>query len=125
MLSADRYVKGISNTTTTTSTNDGSTAVANGQRQTLRYRFRRYIRDPWNIFDQLMHIVLSIAVILRFTLTDDNDFMWARYVYAINLIMFYLRILHLYYINKRLGPKVIVIRLMVCFMINTRGVKKF
>jgi len=79
-------------------------------------KFKRYISDPWNVFDQLMHIVLLVAVILRFTLTDDNDFMWARYVYAINVIMFYLRILHLFYIHPRLGPEVIVIYRMVGYM---------
>ena len=75
--------------------------------------FKTYIKDLWNITDQAMYIVLLLAVILRFAL-NDNDFVWARYVYAINLIMFYMRILQLYYINQRLGPKVVVIGRMVC-----------
>ena len=72
-----------------------------------------YIRDPWNRVDQAMYIILLVAVILRFTLTTENDFVSARYVYAINLVMFYLRILQLYYIHRRLGPKVVVIWRMV------------
>jgi len=76
-------------------------------------KFKSYITDQWNMFDQLMYIVLLVAVILRFALTNDSDFKAARYVYAINIIMFYLRILHLYYIHKRLGPEVIVIWKMV------------
>ena len=76
--------------------------------------FKNYIRDRWNRIDQAMYIILLLAVILRFTLTNDNDFMWARYFYAVDLVMFYLRILQLYYIHERLGPKVVVIWRMVC-----------
>ena len=75
--------------------------------------FRTYIKDPWNKVDQMMYIVLLVAVILRSTLKNENDFVAARYVYAVNLVMFYLRILQLYYSNKRLGPKVVVIWRMV------------
>ena len=71
-----------------------------------------YIKDPWNRVDQAMYIVLLLAVILRFAL-NETHFMGARYVYAINLIMFYMRILQLYYIHQRLGPKVVVIWRMV------------
>ena len=70
------------------------------------------IRDRWNIVDQAMYVVLLVAVILRCTLNDSN-FVAARYIYAINLVMFYLRILQLYYIHRRLGPKVVVIWRMV------------
>ena len=81
--------------------------------QMLSGKFKRYIKNPWNIFDQLMFIILLVAVILRFTLTSDENFVWARYVYIINLVMFYMRILQLYYIHPHLGPKVIVIWRMV------------
>jgi len=83
-------------------------------------KWKRYISDPWNMFDQLMYITMLVAFILRLTLTDDSDFMWARYVYAINVIMFYLRILHLFYISKHLGPEVIVIWRMVCIILLSR-----
>jgi len=90
-----------------------ATTSTNVCRKMMYGKFKSYITDPWNIFDQLMYIVLLVAVILRFALTTDSDFRAARYVYAINIIMFYLRILHLYYIHKRLGPEVIVIWKMV------------
>jgi len=65
-----------------------------------------------------MFIVMLIAVILRLVLTNSSYFVWARYVYDINLIMFYLRILQLFYIHPHLGPKVIVIGRMVCVIIS-------
>ena len=87
----------------------------------LSGEFKRYIKNPWNIFDQLMFIILLVAIILRFTLTSDENFVWARYVYIINLVMFYMRILQLYYIHPHLGPKVIVIWRMVRAIINEEG----
>ena len=72
--------------------------------------FESYRREWWNIFDQLMYLVLLFAFILRLASVNEA----ARHVYTIDLIMFYLRILQLYYFHKRLGPKVVVIWRMVC-----------
>jgi len=74
----------------------------------------KYLRDGWNKFDLVLYTVLVAAVILRFTLTNDSDFMWARNVYALNLIMFYLRILQLSLIHQQLGPIIVMIWRMVC-----------
>ena len=82
----------------------------------MRGRVRGYIRNSWNVIDQTMYIILLVAVILRFTLTSEN-FVAARYVYTVDLILFYLRVLELYYIHERLGPKVIMIRRMVCLLV--------
>lgn len=76
-------------------------------------KIRNYFSDAWNRIDQAMYLMLALAIILRYTLTDDFNFEWARNVYAIDLVMFYLRILQFYFVEKRLGPKVIMIRRMV------------
>jgi len=62
----------------------------------------------------MMYIVLLVAVVLRSTLKNEHEFVAARYVYAVNLVMFYLRILQLYYSHKHLGPKVVMVWRMVC-----------
>jgi len=80
---------------------------------TWRLKFRGYFSDAWNRIDQTMYVMLVLAVILRYTLTDDYSFEWARNVYAVNLVMFYVRILQFFFVEKRLGPKVIMIRRMV------------
>jgi len=80
---------------------------------TWRLKVKNYFSDAWNRIDQAMYALLLLAVILRYTLTDDWNFEWARNVYAIDLVMFYLRILQFYFVEKRLGPKVIMIRRMV------------
>ena len=73
---------------------------------------KRYFVSPWNMADQVMYALFVLAVILRFTVTDSY-FEWIRNVYAIDLVMFYLRILQLFLIGKNLGPKIVMIRLMV------------
>ena len=80
--------------------------------------FKRYFGEGWNIFDQVMYLLMAVAIILRFTLTDDKDFVAARYVYTLDLVMFYLRILQLYYFHKHIGPKVVVIWRMVSSCVN-------
>ena len=80
---------------------------------TWRLKVKNYFSDAWNRIDQAMYALLLLAVILRYTLTDDWNFEWARNVYAIDLVMFYVRILQFYFVEKRLGPKVIMIRRMV------------
>ena len=76
-------------------------------------KFCKYIRSKWNIFDHVMYILLAVAVILRFSLTDGRDFRWARNVYAVDLVMFYLRILQLYLLHRPVGPKIVMIWRMV------------
>jgi len=81
--------------------------------QVLSGGWKSYIQDAWNKADQAMYGVLLVAVLLRFTLTGD-EFVYVRYVYAVDFILFTLRILHYLYFDKRLGSKVIVIWRMVC-----------
>jgi len=82
-------------------------------RQMLPRKFTRYFTDRWNIYDQLMYVLLVVAVVLRFALKNDARFEWARNVYAVDLILFCLRVLQLYLIHPHLGPKVIMIWRMV------------
>ena len=60
-----------------------------------------------------MYGLLAVAVVLRFTLMNDSHFEWARNVYAVDLILCYLRVLQLYFIHPHLGPKVV----MICHMV--------
>jgi len=59
--------------------------------QPLRKQFCSYFMDPWNRIDQAMYLTMLLAVILRLTLPEEH-FVGARYVYAINLVMFYVTV---------------------------------
>lgn len=53
-----------------------------------------------------------ISIILRCTLYDDT-FMWARILYCCTLTLFFIRFMYVFYVERHIGPKVIIIRLMV------------
>lgn len=75
--------------------------------------FIRYTKNIWNVCDHLTYVLLVVAIVLRFTLRNDSHFDWARNVYAVDLILCYLRVLQLYFIHPHLGPKVVMVLRMV------------
>lgn len=79
---------------------------------TLKLKFLDYFTNVWNQFDLFVYTLLAISVILRYCLTGD-EFVWARMFYVSTLALFYLRFLQMFYVSKKIGPKVIMIRRMV------------
>ncbi|CAH1793997.1 unnamed protein product, partial [Owenia fusiformis] len=79
----------------------------------VKYKFSGYFSNLWNAFDQGIYIMLLISIILRYTLLDEEDFKWARRFYSITLAMFFVRFMHIFFVEKNLGPKVIMIRRML------------
>ena len=87
----------------------------------ITYKIRRRICNLWNLIDILMYLTFVLSVVLRFTL-HDADFRWARAFYSVTLVLFYLRLLHLFFAVESIGPKIIMIQLMVS--INRTSGKK-
>jgi len=71
-----------------------------------------YFSDIWNQFDQISYYCMVLAVILRYTL-DDDMFVWARMMYSITIILFFMRVLQAFYVEITMGPKVVMIKRMV------------
>lgn len=76
------------------------------------HRLQTYMMNVWNKFDQVAYLLLIISVTLRTTLKSDK-FMWARIFYCLTLATFFLRFMHVFFVNKNIGPKVIMIRRML------------
>ncbi len=55
---------------------------------------------------------MGLSVVLRYAL-DDTNFAWARRMYSITIVLYCLRFMYVFYVNKNIGPKVIMIRRMV------------
>jgi hypothetical protein len=66
----------------------------------------------WNRADLIMYLLFIVSVVLRFTL-DEKRFQYARTGYAVTLALCYLRFMQNFYVNKDIGPKVIMIKRMV------------
>ncbi|KAL8572120.1 hypothetical protein ACOMHN_052917 [Nucella lapillus] len=81
------------------------------QTQTIGSKFLAYITDGWNLLDILTIILFFIGMVLRF-IPNDTCFDIARVILSINLVSFFFRILHIYSVNKELGPKLVMIRRM-------------
>ena len=80
--------------------------------RSVSYKLASYFSSLWNVFDVVVIVFTILSIILRYSL-KSSDFNWARRVYAITLVLYYLRFLYIFYVNKNIGPKVIMIRRMV------------
>lgn len=78
----------------------------------VKYKVISWGRSFWNRYDMSMYLLLVVSIILRCTLSE-KDFVWARMLYSITLTMFYLRFMQTFHAEKNIGPKVIMIKLMV------------
>ena len=79
----------------------------------IRSKLYQYITDPWNVLDVITILMFIAGLILRFTPMCTGCFEAGRILLALDIVPFILRVLHISYINKQLGPKLIMIGRMV------------
>ncbi len=91
--------------------------------KSLWYKLMSYFSSLWNVFDLVVIVCMGVSVLLRYLL-DGKDFDWARRMYSITIVLYYLRFLYVFYVSKNIGPKVIMIRRMVS-QVSTERVKPF
>ncbi|XP_025081227.1 transient receptor potential cation channel subfamily M member 2-like isoform X2 [Pomacea canaliculata] len=71
-----------------------------------------YFSDSWNLLDVITISLFVVGMVLRF-IPDNACFEASRVFLSINLISFFFRILHIFSVNKELGPKLVMIGRMV------------
>ncbi|XP_069123673.1 transient receptor potential cation channel subfamily M member-like 2 isoform X2 [Argopecten irradians] len=86
--------------------------VLTRDQRSLLHKLRSWSSSIWNRFDLVMYLLFLLSVILRFVL-DDSNFTWARMTYSITLAMYFLRFMQAFFVEKNIGPKVIMIRKML------------
>ena len=69
-----------------------------------------YFSKLWNVCDAIAIIIFMIAVILRFI---PSTLEVARVFYCVNIVLWYVRVLDLFSVNKHLGPYTMMIGKMV------------
>ncbi|XP_038078447.1 transient receptor potential cation channel subfamily M member 2-like [Patiria miniata] len=72
----------------------------------VRERLEAWLWGYWNLLDLVALVMFSVGMALRYT---HGTLVGARIVLALDLIVFYLRILQFFSANKFLGPKLIMI----------------
>ena len=86
----------------------------------LQHKLSFYFSSVWNKFDAIAHSLFLISILLRFTVSDRN-FVWPRMSYCLTLSMYYIRFMQAFYVQKNIGPKVIMVRRMVGLQIMVHG----
>ena len=80
--------------------------------QSVKSKLVTYLADKWNVLDILTIILFGVGTVFRF-IPNDTCFDIARVILSIDLIGFFFRILHIFSVNKELGPKLAMIHRMV------------
>ena len=75
-----------------------------------------YFQDPWNIVDSFSLMGFLVATILRYIAAHDQEMKYliaARIIYATDIVLFIVRLLQIFSVNRNMGPKLVMIRKMV------------
>lgn len=80
----------------------------------LRWGFKEWRSSYWNIWDAVAILLFFVAFGLRM----GEFLVEARIVYAIDLMFFILRILEIFYVDKTLGPYIVMIGRMVNIIVK-------
>lgn len=76
-------------------------------------RVLRHLNDFWNVVDLLSFLLLTIALCVRHAFPVPPTFTFARNMFALSLLVMYLRILEVFLIHRIMGPTIIMIKEMV------------
>lgn len=87
------------------------------------YKLKTWCREEWNTFSLINDVAIIISMILRFSLPQEY-FFYARIAFTMTLILHIMRFLESLFISEDLGPKVIMIRRMVCIKCTTSTFNK-
>lgn len=84
--------------------------LASQQPKSFGDKFSIYFSDTWNLVDAFSLLAFVVAVILRFF---DSTYEAARIILSLNIIVFIVRSLQIFSVNRQLGPKLVMIRKML------------
>jgi len=77
-----------------------------------------YFADTWNIVDSVSLVTFVVAAVLRYVANargDQNLIIAARIIFATDIAIFVFRLMQIFLVNRKMGPKIVMIREMVRF----------
>ncbi|XP_052253187.1 transient receptor potential cation channel subfamily M member-like 2 [Dreissena polymorpha] len=75
-------------------------------------KLKNYFSEGWNWIDMFTIVMFLLGFGLRFKQSRDT-FDWPRVVLAVDFVAFVFRLVHIFSVEKTLGPKLIIIQRMV------------
>ncbi|XP_063798505.1 transient receptor potential cation channel subfamily M member 4 [Pseudophryne corroboree] len=73
-------------------------------------KVKQYLQDSWNHVDITALLLFIIGVICRMM---DHTYESGRTILCFDFMVFTLRLIHIFAVNKQLGPKIIIVRKMM------------
>ncbi|XP_053308236.1 transient receptor potential cation channel subfamily M member 4-like [Spea bombifrons] len=73
-------------------------------------KVKQYLQDSWNHVDITALMLFIVALICRMF---DGSFESGRTIFCFDFMVFTLRLIHIFAVNKQLGPKIIIVRKMM------------
>lgn len=77
------------------------------------YLSKKYLYNFWNCLDFISYSITFAAITIRFFKSTTSNNL-ARRFYSLSLFTMYMRFLHVILMSRKLGPKIIMIKEMVC-----------
>ncbi|XP_069758444.1 transient receptor potential cation channel subfamily M member 1-like [Narcine bancroftii] len=81
----------------------------------LRQKVKIWMQEYWNITDMVAIAIFSCGVLLR--LQNEPYMSYGRVIYCVDIIIWYIRVLDIFGVNKYLGPYVMMIGKMMVDML--------
>ncbi|XP_055958034.1 transient receptor potential cation channel subfamily M member-like 2 [Patella vulgata] len=75
-------------------------------------QLKLYLKDAWNKLDIITIILFLVGICLRL-INNDQCFEAARVILCLDLVAFYVRLLHIFVVSSSLGPKLVMLRKMI------------
>lgn len=82
----------------------------------------RHMNDFWNVVDLLSYLCIIAAVFFRHLYQDESHVI-ARNLFALSLLVMYLRFLEVFLIHHKMGPTLMMIKEMVFFFWREKNSK--
>lgn len=80
----------------------------------------RHLNDFWNVVDLLSYFLIIAAVFVRYFYQDESHTI-ARNLFALSLLVMYLRFLQVFLVHKKMGPTLMMIKEMVWYFFYFEG----
>ncbi|CAC5377436.1 unnamed protein product [Mytilus coruscus] len=90
-------------------------------RHSWLYRVKNYLYNFWNILDVTSYILTVTAIFIRFFKPTTANNLTRRF-YSLGLFTMYMRFLHIILVERKLGPKIIMIKEMVKELLRFIGI---
>lgn len=78
---------------------------------------KRHMNDFWNVVDLLSYFLIIAAVFVRHLYPDESHAI-ARNLFALSLLVMYLRFLEVFLVHQEMGPTLMMIKEMVFLLFS-------